>query len=261
MKIKVFVRHCKFSSNSAHKNNRPHYFTREGCFNNLLNTIDKDCDVTVSFDGNLTESDHFLNKDIYKGKFNLFQKKGGNDGSSFLNMIEYVNTLQFDDNDIIYFLEDDYFHNIGWTNIMREGFESVAVDYITLYDHNDKYIFKQSQGTIEKHGLEPHWGMYKDLKSEIICTGNKHWRTVPSTCDSFILSRDVFLRDYKHHSLGLFDAASFGLISKEFDLTIYSPIVGLSTHAQKPFISPCVNWEDVLDKTINLHQSMQDDRI
>jgi hypothetical protein len=69
MKIKVFVRHCKFSSNSAHKNNRPHYFTREGCFNNLLNTIDKDCDVTVSFDGNLTESDHFLNKDIYKGKF------------------------------------------------------------------------------------------------------------------------------------------------------------------------------------------------
>ena len=34
-----------------------------------------------------------------------------------------------------------------------------------------------------------------------------------------------------------------------------------STHAQKPFISPCVNWEDVLDKTINLQQSMQDDRI
>jgi len=50
MKIKIFVRHCKFSSNSAHKNNRLHYFTREGCFNNLLNTIDSDCEVTVSFD-------------------------------------------------------------------------------------------------------------------------------------------------------------------------------------------------------------------
>ena len=89
----------------------------------------------------------------------MFQKKGGNDGISFLNMIEYVNTLQFNDDDIIYFLEDDYFHNIGWTNIIREGFENIAVDYITLYDHNDKYWYP----------------MYEQLMSKVNCTmQNQH---------------------------------------------------------------------------------------
>jgi len=242
MKIKVFVRHCKFSSNSAHKNNRPHYFTREGCFNNLLNTIDKDCDVTVSFDGNLTESDHFLNKDIYKGKFNLFQKKGGNDGSSFLNMIEYVNTLQFDDNDIIYFLEDDYFHNIGWTNIVREGFESVAVDYITLYDHNDKYWYP----------------MYEQLMSKVICTKNIHWKTIPNTTNTYACLAKTFRRDYATHVKycdldrgHCRDFDKFAQFEQE-GKTLINPIPGYSTHCEPQYMSPVIDWETVFNKTSKL---------
>jgi hypothetical protein len=242
MKIKVFVRHCKFSSNSAHKNNRPHYFTREGCFNNLLNTIDKDCDVTVSFDGNLTESDHFLNKDIYKGKFNLFQKKGGNDGSSFLNMIEYVNTLQFDDNDIIYFLEDDYFHNIGWTNIVREGFESVAVDYITLYDHNDKYWYP----------------MYEQLMSKVICTKNIHWKSIPNTTNTYACLAKTFKRDYHIHKMYCDLTKGY---TRDFDKfmhltnegkTLINPLPGYCTHCEMEYMSPVVDWETAFNKTCKL---------
>ena len=260
-KIHIYQRQCQ-KEKSKPNNLRPAYFSFEKCFVNLLNTLNKDvCELNIIFDGE--SLGHFINK--YKG-FNTFNIRAIGQSDSIIQSFKLIKQ-QIEDgkikkDDLIYFLEDDYIHYPYWAEYVIDLYRHTNEHhYVSLYDHNDKYIFKQSQGTIEKHGLEPHWGMYKDLKSEIICTGNKHWRTVPSTCDSFILSRDVFLRDYKHHSLGLFDAASFSLISKEFDLTIYSPIVGLSTHAQKPFISPCLNWEDVLDKTINLQQSMQDDRI
>jgi hypothetical protein len=49
--IKVFVRHCNFSENSVNKQ-RPSFFSKESCFNNLLNTKKKETHITVFFDGN-----------------------------------------------------------------------------------------------------------------------------------------------------------------------------------------------------------------
>ena len=242
MKIKIFVRHCSFSSNSSNKNNRPSYFSREGCFVNLLNTIDENCEITVSFDGILSEKDHFLNKHIYKNKFNLFEKKGGNDGISFLNMIEYVNSLNFDDNDIIYFLEDDYFHNVGWTNILREGFENVAVDYITLYDHNDKYWYP----------------MYEQLLSKVICTKNSHWKSIPNTTNTYACLAKTFKRDYNIHKM--YCDLSKGY-TRDFDKfkylidngkTLINPLPGYSTHCEMEYMSPVLNWESIFNKTCKL---------
>lgn len=242
MKIKIFVRHCKFSSNSANKNNRPKYFSREGCFNNLLNTSDSNTELTVCFDGNLSECDHFLNKNIYKNKFNLFQKKGGNDGVSFLNMIEYVNTLTFDDNDIIYFLEDDYFHNIGWTNILREGFESIAVDYITLYDHNDKYWYP----------------MYEQLMSKVLCTKNAHWKSIPNTTNTYACLAKTFKRDYHIHKMYCDlnkgytrDFDKFNHLTNE-GKPLISSIPGYSTHCEMEYMSPVIDWETVFNKTCTI---------
>ena len=131
MKIKIFARHCKFSSNSANKA-RPSWFTREGCFNSFLNTLDADCELNICFDGNLAGSGHFLENLKYNGKFKLYEKKGGNDAKSFLNLLDTVKASDFSDDDILYFVEDDYLHNIGWPKIMREGFKYIDVDYITL---------------------------------------------------------------------------------------------------------------------------------
>jgi len=106
MKIKVFVRHCNFSSNSTHKN-RPEWFSREKCWNNLKQTIDSDTEITVMFDG-LTHSNHFLSYD--KEGYTMINEQGGNDGQSFLNLLEYVYKQNIDDETILYFLED--IHNI-----------------------------------------------------------------------------------------------------------------------------------------------------
>lgn len=241
MKIRIFQRHCKISSNSAKKNNRPHYFSRQGCFNNLLNTIDDNCDITVCFDGSLSTGEHFLQDKIYKN-IKIYEKDGGNDGISFLNMIRYVKSLNIPDDDIIYFLEDDYFHKKNWTNILREGFKFINVDYITLYDHNDKYWYP----------------MYENLMTKVICTENVHWKTIPNTTNTYACLAKTFKNDYHIHEV--YCDLSKGY-TRDFDKfahltnegkTLINPLPGYSTHCENEYMSPVVKWEKIFKDTCNI---------
>lgn len=238
MKINIFIRHCKFSANSNNKV-RADWFSREGCFVNMLNTIDKDCELVVSFDGKLNGSGHFLEKECYRGKFSLFEKVGGSDAHSFLNMIEYVNTLDIPDDEIIYFTEDDYLHNVGWPDIMREAFSNINADYVTLYDHNDKYFFP----------------MYHELMSKVVCTKHTHWKTIPNTTNTYACFAETFRRDFATHvkycdleRRFCRDFDKFAQLEQE-GKTLINPIPGYSTHCEPQYMSPVVDWETVFKNT------------
>ena len=122
MKIRIFQRHCNFSTQSAHKP-RPTWFNREKIFDLFISTLDERVDYTAFHDsGNGSIEEHFLqNKNV-----NKVSVLGGNDAQSFLNVLNYVVEQKYDDNDIIYFLEDDYLHKAGWIDIMLEGFEYIG---------------------------------------------------------------------------------------------------------------------------------------
>lgn len=242
MKIKIFARHCKFSSNSANKA-RPAFFTREGCFNSFLNTMDEDCELNISFDGEVNGSGHFLENPKYNGKFKLFERKGGNDAKSFLNLLNIAKESDFADDDIIYFVEDDYLHNIGWPKILKEGFKFIDVDYITLYDHNDKYFYP----------------MYEELLSKVGVTPSVHWKTIPNTTNTYACLGKTFKRDYDIH---VQYCDTVGGLTRDFDkfahLTreghgLINPLPGYSTHCEPEYMSPVVNWEEVFNKTCNFN--------
>ena len=58
--IRIFQRHCNFSSNSANKE-RPEWFDREKIFDSLINTLDNRVEYTAFHDcGNGDIKDHFL---------------------------------------------------------------------------------------------------------------------------------------------------------------------------------------------------------
>ncbi len=231
MKIKVFVRHCNFSSNSAHKN-RPEWFSREKCWNNLKQTIDSDTEINVIFDGKPNE-EHFLSKSS-KG-YNLVCKQGGNDGQSFLNLLEYVYEQDIDDETILYFLEDDYIHKPGWTNILREGFDYIGVDYITLYDHYDKYFLP----------------MYNDLQSKILATFSTHWRTIPSTTNTYAMKAKTFKKHYNIHREYCDLVKGYTRDHDKFlrlwneGSHLISCVPGYSTHCEVEYLSPCIDWSEI----------------
>lgn len=228
--IHIFERHCNTSSNSVDKI-RPDWFSRERCFNNLLRTIEdrEDVKLYIMFDGE-PDPGHFICQHDYP----INKIKGGTDGHSFLNVVNFVESLNLDDEDIIYFLEDDYLHVDGWVDIMLEGFKQLNAEYYTLYDHKDKYF------------LQP----YQKLQSSIIATKSVHWRTTPSTTNTYACRAKTFKKHLSIHKEYCDLQRGFTRDHDKFQRlwqegsNLVSSLPGYSTHVETPYLSPVVDWEN-----------------
>jgi hypothetical protein len=132
--------------------------------------------------------------------------------------------------DLIYWIENDYLHVNGWVDKVTTLYSSfVGLDYVSLYDHNDKYISS----------------MYDELVSKVITTADHHWRTTPSTCGTYIVTRDIFDKDYDVQSTYVGDHETFLWLNENRNRAVITPIPGLSTHCMEGLLSPTINWKDL----------------
>lgn len=235
-KINIFYR---ATARNKANNLRPDWFSYESCFDNLISTLDNDCELTVMFDGDEFEyNNSFIGK--YKNKFNfdVVFLNSNSDIQSNHDTFNYIKTLNIKPDDFIYILENDYLHLKNWTVFVRDLYSlSNGEHYVGLFDHNDKYLCQNN--------VDGEWGMYKNLISKIYATHSRHWRTVPSTCGSFIMTKKLFDEDYDTLSLKEADNTRFGILSKTKNRIVLTPIPGLATHVQNPWMSPCINWEQI----------------
>ncbi|MBS0648171.1 MAG: hypothetical protein JSS10_02975 [Verrucomicrobia bacterium] len=234
-KIELFVRHCNFSEVSQHKN-RIEGFSRQKCFENLVATLDpKRVKATFLLDTfHPTENKHFL---LQQTDFSVIEIHEGTETGSFLRLLDHVTSLNLDPETIVYFLEDDYLHREGWVDILLEGFSIPEASYVTLYDHRDKYFLP----------------LYKDLTSKIFHTSSCHWRTTPSTTNTYAMKYRTLLQHLPVHrqfSLGRkisADHEKFLELGRQ-GATLISPIPGWSTHIELNLTSPCIDWELLFQK-------------
>jgi len=98
----------------------------------------------------------------------------GNAGS-LRKAIEWA--TEEENNQIIYFVEDDYIHESPSCQILTQGLEKS--DYVTLYDHPDKYEFEYGYGEVTK----------------VFKTRSSHWKWTISTTMTFATTSDVLRRD------------------------------------------------------------------
>jgi hypothetical protein len=227
-KIEVFVRHCYTSSASAHKARFPG-FSRERCYRNLISTVDADARLTFFLDtARATGEKHFLKE---QQRFPVIDIQAGCEALSFLSMLDHVLKQNIAEDAIVYFLEDDYIHKPGWTKVLREGLSIPDADYVTLFDHRDKYS-----------------SLYRDLHSRIFYTQTCHWRTTPSTTNTYAMRFSTLKRDaaiHREFSLNrsiTSDHDKFcALLAK--GSTLLSSIPGWATHDEPEFASPCADWQ------------------
>lgn len=224
MKIHIFYRHYNISGNDF--KNRPNWFDFEKCFINLLSTIkNRNVDLHLIMDGDIESN--FVSK--YKNQFISYQIKAGNDQSSFFQTWDIAKSIDTDENDLYYFLENDYLHLNTWVDKVIELFKTYELPhYVSLYDHNDKYFHS----------------MYDDLVSKIFTTETHHWRTTPSTCGSFIVNKETFNKDFDIHTTISGDHNKFLHLGQERNRLIITPIPGLSTHCMENLMSPTINWQN-----------------
>ncbi len=225
--IRIFQRHCQFSSNSANKQ-RPNWFNREKIFDSFQKTFNDKVNYTAFYD-TLNGSEHF----IFNKNVNIVETEGGSEAKSFNNLLKYVHEQDFKDEDIIYFVEDDYLHLNGWVDIMLEGFNQIGADYYTLYDHPDKYYLP----------------MYQDLQSKIITTTNTYWRTVPSTTCTFACTFKTFKKYFNDHlkfcSDGFTQDHQMFLHLWSIGSNLVSCMPAYSTHVEDNMLSPFREWEKI----------------
>ena len=227
-KIKVFLRH--WNGALARKQDvRPEWFSYEKCYRSVKNA---DVDLYILLDGT-KEKHHFE----FDANDNITEYHGGSDEASFLFCLNQIERYNFDDDDIIYIVEDDYLHRTGWENIMKEAFDTFDVDYVTLYDHGDKY-------TLE---------MYENLQSKILHSKNIHWRSTPSTCNTYAAKWKTFKKHWDihvmyclpEHTHGGYDHTKFLHLWREGS-NLISSIPGYSNHCDlQQYWSPIIDWSKI----------------
>lgn len=221
-KIHVFYRHYNVSGTDTR---RPDWFTYEKCFENLINTCNDNVVIHIIYDTHKS-GDNWILK--YANDYDIHYFDGGHDWLSFQETGRYIEKCNLDSSDLIYLLENDYLHQKNWVDEIFTLYKTYSgLNYVSLYDHNDKYFLPQ----------------YESLTSKIITTETLHWRTTPSTCGTFIISKEIYDLD-KDILFEMFgDHNKFIWLNENRGRFVLTPIPGLSTHCVSGLLSPTINWE------------------
>lgn len=235
-KIVVFYRICE----KGYPKVKPNYITKENCLRNAVKEFPLGvCEWKILADKLSDDTYQMLLK--YVPQECVERVSVGHGAGTF--RIAYQKALdQYNDDDLIYFLEDDYLHLPGALNALKVAAEYNLGDYLTLYDHPDMYGYGKYVNPYVRNGGEC---------TTVFWSGNWHWkftRSTTMTLASFVntLRRDkkIFWRwtaETSPHDFELFvDLRSVR------NARLICPIPSLSTHGDTAYHAFGTNWEEVV---------------
>lgn len=171
MDCKIFYR---ISSESYRKEKLPGA-TKERCLQNFMNVFGKNLIVIAD---NCHEP---LLKHLEDMKLTKFETNLGNAGS-FRHTLKLA--CQLDPESTAYFVEDDYLHLPLAARLIPEAIP--YADYVTVYDHPDKYSKMYDGGEVSK----------------VFRTRSGHWRFTSSTTMTFAAQVKTLREDYNDWMTG-----------------------------------------------------------
>jgi hypothetical protein len=123
-------------SDSGYNKVKPAYINNEACLKNAIQTFPWfDNDWTILADNISEETNDMIQKHSPRN-FIEYISVGHGAGTFNLALDE---ALQLPDEEVIYFLENDYLHKPNSDKIIQEGLQ-LGASFISLYDHPDKYL-------------------------------------------------------------------------------------------------------------------------
>jgi hypothetical protein len=221
-------------SDSGYNKVKPKYINNRNCLWNAVNVF-KDADWSIIADNVSEKTDNMIQE--YVSRDNIFYTSVGHGAGTF--NIALDEALGYDDNKIVYFIENDYLHRLNSMKLIEEGLE--IGDYVTLYDHPDKYI----NGDI---GGNPYITENGEI-TRVLLTESVHWKITNSTTMTFaakvktLRQDEQVLRHYTSESYPRDFHMFIDLHSKGRQLL--SSIPGYSTHGETAWLSPLTNWAKV----------------
>jgi glycosyltransferase involved in cell wall biosynthesis len=159
----------------------------------------------------------------------------GSGGGNFRTALN--SALELPDEELAYFLEDDFLHRPGAREALIDGLQMDA-EYVTLYDHPDKYLSPGDGGNpLVRHGGE---------KTRLLCGRVCHWKITNSTVMTFACRIRHLRADQRtilKYCSGRYtdDYRMFRSLAWRGRRLICS-IPGYATHCESRWLSPFYNW-------------------
>ena len=222
-------------SDTGYNKVKPDYINNEACLKNATETF-KDASWLVIADNVSEPTKKMIQKYIEEDSDIEYVSVGHGAGTFNLALDE---ALTLDDDEIVYFVENDYLHTPDAQTVLEEGF-SLGASYVALYDHPDKYL------SPDKGGNPYCQGGAEDTR--VYLTENSHWKITNSTTMTFAAKVSTLKEDEKilrgftsgthPHDFHMF------LKLRELNKLLITPIPGRSTHGETAWLSPLINWQE-----------------
>ena len=221
-------------SDAGYSKVKPSYIDNEKCLRNAVEVF-KDADWTIIAD-NCSPETLTMVEDITDCNIEIVSV--GHGAGTFNLALDRA--LEYKDDEIVYFIENDYLHKPGSYEALKEGLDLGAA-FASLYDHPDKYLDPRKGGNPYCEGGAEDTRVY--------LTKSCHWKITNSTTMTLAAKVSTLRRTeevLRKHTSGTHpnDFHMFLELREKGELLVTS-IPGYSTHGETAWLAPHTDWSKV----------------
>jgi hypothetical protein len=219
-------------SDAGYSKVKPEYISNENCLKNFVSVFGNQ-NLHIIADNCSEDTLKMITKYVHP---NSIETVSVGHGAGTFNLALDM-ALGFDDETIVYFVENDYLHKPGSDKVLIEGLQ-IGYNYVALYDHPDKYM----------NGANPFVEDGGEV-TRVMLSESCHWKITNSTTMTFAaqvktLREDKsILREYTKGSYPRDFEMFLALREKQHGLI--TPIPGYSTHGETAWLSPLIDWSTI----------------
>lgn len=219
-------------SDSGYNKVKPSYINNENCLKNFVNVFGNQ-NLHIIADNCSDNTLKMITK--YVHPFSIETVFIGHGAGTF--NLALSKALEWDDETIVYFVENDYLHKPGSDKVLVEGLQ-IGYNYVSLYDHPDKYI----------NGANPFIEDGGEV-TRVMLSKSCHWKITNSTTMTFAAQVKTLREDesiLREYTSGTYprDFEMF-LALREKQHGLITPIPGYSTHGETAWLSPLTDWSKI----------------
>jgi hypothetical protein len=222
------------TSEIGYPKDKPNYINNKNCFENALQIFNK-ANWYVIADNVSDETKEYLNSKVETVKY----VSVGHGAGTFNLALDIA--LNLPSSEIVYFLENDYLHKLGANKVLEDGIE-LGFDYVTAYDHPDKYLNPFEGGNPFCSGRAEDTRVYLGQYCHFKLT-NSTTMTFASSVKTLKEDEEVlrkWTKDTHPYDFQMF------MELKQVGRRLASSIPGYSTHGETEFLSPLTDWQKQL---------------
>lgn len=216
-------------SDAGYSKVKPEYISNENCLKNFVSVFGNQ-NLHVIADNCSEDTLKMITKYVHPNRIETVSV--GHGAGTFNLALDMA--LGFDDETIVYFVENDYLHKLGSDKVLVEGLQ-IGYNYVALYDHPDKYM----------NGANPFVEDGGEV-TRVMLSESCHWKITNSTTMTFaaqvktLKEDESILREYTKGSYPRDFEMFLALREKQHGLI--TPIPGYSTHGETAWLSPLTDW-------------------